>query len=615
MPSLGQWRDIFRETLRFLGEEPSLDPWARTIIDRLAVPGDNEEIGEAYNALNKVSCGAGRAKTRVSVLEALDLLPAYRNAMSDAHGSIKADPTTYREMTPVLLSLARTLLKDGDLLGGGRLVYAEEVKVGLGGEKRVVWMDLMGATAVRRQPYEGVEVSEEILPGRVYLEIGSDAWLSLHPLLCYHSGEVVDQVFFLNRARSGKGGIQFLCYATGDFYLPGRDPVGDYLVRDLEELLSWVTSRDVNSVDREALAAQSQADAQARGEVAAEEAEPAGAIFGDFEILGELGRGGMAVVYLAKQRSLGRTVALKVLPPSLHDNSVALARFRQEVRALSRCDSPNVVKILSSGEAEGTLYYAMEYIDGVDLGAIGKTLASYHSSGAGALREGHFAKAASTVLDTCVGTGGLPESEPVEAEDLQDFTSGRDISFRLAGAIRDAALGAHHIHDHGIIHRDLKPQNIMITRAELRPVVMDLGLAKVAEVSQSITLDKGGILGTLRYMPPEQLQRNLLEVDARADVYALGAVLYEFACRRPMLEGDTEERLTTQVLFEEPPRPQDVNPRLPTDLATVIVKATKKDPRERYGSAAEFADDLDRFVHGEAVARDPRRSGTSSRSM
>lgn len=611
LPSLGQWRDIFRETLAYLagGEQP--DPWAGRILERLATKSADRSRAETFATMARLASFAGRVKAQVSVLDLVDLLPTYRNAMSDAHGSIKADARVYREALPALLALGQTMLEDAAVLGGGRIVYAEEVKVGLQGEQRVIWMDLTGLAAMRRQPYEGQITPEGVLPGRLYLEVDGAEHLALHPLVYYQPGEPVDEVFFMNRARSGKSGVQFLCYSTGEFYLPGRDPVGDHLIAELEELLSWIAEREIRGDERETLATPSCSDAEAESDSdPGGEGEPTGRLFGDFEILGELGRGGMAVVYLAKQRSLDRFVALKVLPPGVSNDPVARARFQQEVRALSWCDHPNVVKIVNSGEAEGSPYYAMEYIDGADLALIGKTLVSYRASSAAALCEGHFDQAASSSssrLESPAAT--LPPAALIEQQSIGNLAGGRDISFRLAQVLRDVGRGVQHLHDHGIIHRDLKPQNIMVTRDEHRPVVMDLGLAKVAEMSQSLTLEKGSILGTLRYMPPEQLQRNLVEVDARADVYSLGAVLYELACLRPMLDGDTEERLTKQILFDEPPAPQTVNPKLPADLATIITKATQKDPRNRYAGAGELAEDLDRFSHGEAISARPPTLG------
>ena len=607
LPSLGHWREMFVESLTFLSDTRDGDPWAQRILQHVKQEPGDDSLEEIHGAMATAAGRSPRRNSKITLLNLLELLPAYRNAMSGAHGSIKADPAAYSQVTPALLGLAARLHHANALLGGGHLVYAEDVKVGNQGERRVVWMDLQGPSAIRRQALEGEVTTESVLPGRLYLEIAPGDHIPLNPFIHYHPGEMLDQVFFLNRASEGRGGIQFLSYSTGDFYVPDRDLVGKDLVRDLREFLSWATQRDVDAASLEALSEASRSDAQSKGEAVVTATEFSGKAFGDFEILGELGRGGMAVVYAARQRSLGRIVGLKVLPAALVEDPVTLARFKQEIRALSRCDHPNVVKVLTSGQVDGVYYYAMELIDGGDLALIGECLRRYSQTVTLALKEGHFDRAASSVAPHPKVVSGLNlhSVESFDREPLPEIRDGREIAYRLAEVIRDAARGVQHIHDQGIVHRDLKPQNIMVTCREHRPVIMDLGLAKVRGTSQSLTLDKASILGTLRYMPPEQLQRNLLEVDARADVYALGAVLYELACKRPMLDGDTEERLTKQILFEEPRSAQKVNPRLPEDLSTIIAKATRKDPKERYASAAELAEDLNHFVHGEAITARP----------
>ncbi len=612
MPSLGQWRDIFRDTLQFLGTRPDGDPWSRGIFERLSAPLGSSLLEGAFDAMAKATDFRGRTPAKLSVLDLIELLPAYRNAMSDAHGSIKADPSWYELGTTALLDCARAFMSQADALGGGHLVYAEEVRFTRPGDIEIVWMEMTGPSAIRRQAPDSRPAAsppgqsdQDVLPGKLYLEIAPGDQLCLHPFLYYQCGEIVDQVFFLNRARGGRSGIQFLCYATGEFYLPGRDPDGDELVRDLQDLLAWITSAEIAPA-RAALDATLQADATAPGEAPEAAPKTEGRTFGDFEIIAELGRGGMGIVYLARQLSLERLVALKVLPFALRTDHVAVARFKQEIRALARCDHPNVVKVLSSGQAEGTYYYAMEYIDGTDIASIIHRLKEFASSGTRVLREGHFKAAAITPARPVAKdhSDGLPHADKVAPVPIS-LDRGREINFSLASLMRDAARGVQHIHDHGIIHRDIKPQNIMVTRETLQPVVMDLGLAKITGTSASLTVDKGTIVGTLRYMAPEQLQRNLLEVDARADVYALGAVLYELVCGRCLFDGDTEERLSRQILFEKPRSPRAVNARVPTDLATVIEKATRKDPRERYASAAELSDDLDRFATGKAIAARP----------
>ncbi len=224
-PSLGQWRSMLLESLTFLSAGVPGDPWARGVLEKLGQ--SSEELTDAFARLAKAAAFKGRALAHPTAIDLLELLPTYRNAMSDAHGGIKADPSAYREPTPALLALAHALLEESALLGGGRLVHAEEVRLGLQGEERVQWMDLTGVTAMRRQPLEGEVATTKIFPGRLYLELPAGEYLELYPLVHYAPGEILDQVFFLNRAREGAGGIQFVSYTTGEFYLPGRDQVGD----------------------------------------------------------------------------------------------------------------------------------------------------------------------------------------------------------------------------------------------------------------------------------------------------------------------------------------------------------------------------------------------------
>jgi WD40 repeat protein/serine/threonine protein kinase len=587
--SPGHWVSIFREALTFLAGEK--DPWACRILAHLEPPAP--ATAEIQYLLAKPVGPTHGADTSGSLFDLLDLLPAYRNAMSGAHGSIKSDPAMYRENMPALLEMARALLAANALLGGGRLMYAEDVRVGLQGETRVVWMALAGLAAIRCQPYEGEISSEAILPGKLHWEVAAGEHIPLYPLLHYRPGEVLDQVFFLNRARNGSQGIQFLCYTTGEFYVPGDDSLGAHLVGQLSEMVSppprgpGRTEADESPPEREE--------------------GPSGKRFGDFEIEGRIGQGSMAVVYRARQRSLDRTVALKTLPREMEDDPVTLSRFKQEVRALARCDHPNVVKVLSAGRVNGIHCYAMEFIDGCDLAMVSRELVERQHVTPTPLEAQHFDLAAS---DAHRHGAGSPERGSLPAgPGNRGRAPSRPLAFRVAEVMRDAAWGVQHIHDQGIIHRDLKPQNIMITQQEHRPVIMDLGLAKLIEASRSLSRDGQSLLGTMRYMPPEQLQRSLLEVDARADVYALGAVTYELACQRPMLDGDTEERLTAQILFEEPVPPQTANPEVPADLATIIAKATRKDPRERYPSAAALADDLDSFVSGRPIVARPPTLG------
>ncbi|MCA9569535.1 MAG: serine/threonine protein kinase, partial [Myxococcales bacterium] len=212
---------------------------------------------------------------------------------------------------------------------------------------------------------------------------------------------------------------------------------------------------------------------------------------GDYLVESVLGQGAMGVVHQARQLGLGRKVALKTLSEALATDEVARRRFQREVQALARCDHPNVVKVLAAGERGGLPYYAMEFIEGRDLS---------------------------------------------HTDELEPRTAAR--------LFEGAAQGLQHLHEHGIVHRDVKPANIM--HAGDRLVIMDLGLARIGDASQGLTAADDRVLGTLRYMPPEQLTQNREGVDARADVYALGATLYEVLTGHPALDGDSRERLVHQ---------------------------------------------------------------------
>ncbi|HRI63110.1 MAG TPA: serine/threonine-protein kinase, partial [Polyangium sp.] len=327
------------------------------------------------------------------------------------------------------------------------------------------------------------------------------------------------------------------------------------------------------------------------------------AVLGDFELLGELGRGSMGIVYKARQRSLRRFVALKVLPPSMHADPVARKRFAREIAALARCDHPNVVKILASGEDNQRLYYAMEYVEGADLGRAFKVLSSWRKDKSGTiLREGHL-EAAISQPGHEDGDDGLPAVAKIPPPPV---LAGRELALRLVELFADAALGLAHLHAAGVIHRDLKPSNLMLTSDGKRIVIMDLGLAKLADESRALTSADIKILGTLRYMAPEQLQRRLLDVDERVDIYSLGAALYELISGRVLFDGDTEQRLIVQVLHDDPMPLRRIDPRISPDLAVVLAVAMAKNAAQRYPNATALAEDLRAVAeHRPILARPP----------
>jgi serine/threonine-protein kinase len=272
-----------------------------------------------------------------------------------------------------------------------------------------------------------------------------------------------------------------------------------------------------------------------------------------YEILEELGRGGMGVVYKARQLGLNRLVALKMVLAGAHAAPAELERFRAEGEAVARLQHPHVVQVFEVGEQAGLPFYSLEFCEG---GSLEKKLR---------------------------GTP-LP---PKEAAALAE---------KLAHAVQAA-------HDRGVVHRDLKPANVLLT-ADGTPKVTDFGLAKLMDDATPRTRT-GAVMGTPSYMAPEQAGGVTKAVGPAADVYALGAILYEFLTGRPPFRGETSLHTLGQVLTEEPVPPSRLNPRVPRDLETVCLKCLQKAPRARYASALELAEDLRRFQADEPIRAQP----------
>jgi hypothetical protein len=277
-------------------------------------------------------------------------------------------------------------------------------------------------------------------------------------------------------------------------------------------------------------------------------AGPAPPRVGDYEILGELGRGGMGVVYRAREPGLGRFVALKMLLPGAAPDPEELERFRSEAAAAAGLRHPHIVAVHQVGTHEGRPFYSMDLIDGTSLG---RRLAD----------------------------GPLP---------------GRAAARYLAAVAR----AIHHAHQNGVLHRDLKPGNILLD-ADDQPHVTDFGLAKRLGADRGQTRT-GAVLGTPSYMAPEQaLGRK--DLGPACDVYGLGALLYECLTGRPPFRSETPLDTMMQVLERDPAPPRLLNPKVDRDLETICLKCLQKAPRDRYPSAAAVAEDLERYLAGDSI--------------
>lgn len=316
---------------------------------------------------------------------------------------------------------------------------------------------------------------------------------------------------------------------------------------------------------------------------------------GEFTILREVGRGGMGVVYEAFQGTLDRRVALKVLPMAALSSDTQIQRFKNEARAAAALHHTNIVPIHSIGNDQGVHYYAMQFIEGATLADIIRDLQSDPKQPAAV----HDATA-SPDIPSSLATNFSPSrsSESTQRDVQAALTTSRthskfDYYRSVAKWIEHAADALAHAHESGVLHRDIKPGNLMIDK-NAKLWVTDFGLARLE--SDATMTATGDLLGTLRYMSPEQVRGDRVLVDHRADVYSLGLTLYEALTLKPAFDENDRGRLLKRILESEPTAVRTIDPRTPVDLETIILKATQKNPIDRYVSAEEFAKDLRRFL-------------------
>jgi serine/threonine protein kinase/Flp pilus assembly protein TadD len=285
------------------------------------------------------------------------------------------------------------------------------------------------------------------------------------------------------------------------------------------------------------------------GEVLGPSAAPMQMEFGDYELLEEIGRGGQGVVYRARQKSLNRTVALKMIGLGQWATKAHLNRFRLEAEAAARLDHPCIVPIHEVGEREGCCYFSMNLVEGSQLDEVVKR-----------------------------------EPMPIR---------------RAAELIAKLARAVHYAHEHGILHRDIKPGNILLD-GKGEPRLTDFGLARLVETESTVTRTME-VLGTPSYMAPEQALGNNARVSSATDVYGLGAVFYQLLTGHPPFAGGTTFETVRLVLDTEPRQPRFWNAKIDRDLATICLKCLEKDPQRRYSSALALAEDLERWLKHEPI--------------
>ena len=494
----------------------------------------------------------------------------------------------YDEMAGLLFAAANEMLAEGvlDPLGpaGSRLVYITELRIVAEDRVEVGLRELVGLAGESMAPLvlDKAE-ADRILPNRVaVLWPGRATPLRLDPLLFYRDGETGPDLLFLN-GNLNRCQVDYLSYASGH---PERDQTN---VQTLAALLGLIASQDVDDARLGELAAQIHRDMSPE-ELPAPVA-PTAQRMGEYELLATIGRGNMGVVHLARQISLDRRVALKVVSDTLLDDAVALARFRREVSALSRCEHPNIVKVLSSGTMpDGRLYYAMEYVPGCDLEHVWRELAGEHRTGDASSLGGstwtqavvsasHRQAPKPSVVRARVPSPAPPEALPeLPVESPPGLPSvvadpGGYVR-RVAMLIRDAALAMQVVHDQKIVHRDIKPANLMLTPDGARVVLMDFGLAKGRSLTAATLTRHGGFMGTLRYAAPEQLAAAKRTVGPPADVRGLGITLWELLTRKRVFdEAEDELQLADLVADQDVPRLRAVDRSIDRDLDAIVARA------------------------------------------
>jgi serine/threonine protein kinase/WD40 repeat protein/tetratricopeptide (TPR) repeat protein len=334
---------------------------------------------------------------------------------------------------------------------------------------------------------------------------------------------------------------------------------------------------------------------------------PAPERLGDYRLLREIGRGGMGVVYEAEQESLGRHVALKVLPPNALLSGNHLERFRREAKAAARLHHTNIVPVFGVGECGGTHYYAMQFIRGEGLDKVLHDLRRLRvpgapvvarplseASAAHGLLTGSFADPATpTAAESSAHPAAPAPRAAAKARGSSTLSAGGPEGDYFRGVARVAVQAADalaYAHRQGILHRDIKPSNLLLDGHGVLWIT-DFGLAK-AEGADELT-HTGDIVGTIRFMAPERFDGRSLP---QSDVYALGATLYELLTLRPAFADANKARLVQKVLHEPPAPPRTIDPGIPRDLETIVLKCLCKDPAERYATPEALAEDLHRFL-------------------
>jgi eukaryotic-like serine/threonine-protein kinase len=621
-PSVGHWWEFVRRLAPVLADQgdQGFAPVRELLLGRSR---DNLPHAAGLDAVllqvfeNREAAGT---HATVRLTELFDRLVRYRNR-EFGHGAVgQRTAGFYDRVGRALLAGVPEVFSHLDPLAGRRLLLIADVRRQTTGRWLVERYELRGEAPRRLESLDlpDGEAVRGLLPDRLYLEslapVGGGSAdsegprvVSLHPLLVSEADG--SEVLFLN-ARRGRQGVDYLSYSTG------RELARADLTHEHRDLLAGVLRVPVDAPSVAGWAARSRAEEQVEG--LTEEAPAVGRRLGEFELLSELGRGGMGVVYRAWQPSLGRQVALKALFRT--GDPKAEARFAREIRALGKVEHPRLAKIFVSGNDGEQWFYAMELVEGASLAAVCENL-QHRSSRPETVDVKTWQDAVSTVCSRArqaekplsdASPGGesaapAPTSALGRETSPQVLRRGQSYVRQVVDLVRQVADAAHALHERGILHRDIKPGNILVTTDGSQAVLMDLGLAQLAdEVGGRLTRTRQ-FVGTLRYASPEQVLA-VGGLDRRSDVYNLGATLWELLTLRPLFNA-TEQTPTPELMrriqVEEPERLRKYHAGLSRDLEAIALKCLEKDAHRRYATARDLARDLERYQAGEPVQARP----------
>ena len=593
-PTLGHWLEFARLLVPVLAEA---DPGFGAVRD-LLLGRSRQDLPQAAllnSLLSEAMDGRAVASRSVRLGELFDRLVSYRNQELGHGAAGQRDDAFYERMSHGLLTGGEEVLGRLDVLAGRRLLYIAEVRAEADGW-RVECDELAGETARRVEDIIVPREAADRLPraGQVYVATPQRSPLCpVHPLMVYDPER--SEALFLGAGR-GQERAQHLSYTSGR--------VLDLHYRGLVQLMSRLGLP---------LEGAQVADGPARPAGAEPPSAPPAPArrrsMGEFELLSELGRGGLAVVYLAWQPSLGRQVALKCSRPG--GDARIEASFVREFQLLGRLDHANIVKVYASGKEGGDWFLAMELIEGARLGDVWSQLRE-RAAGPSAV-DGTVWRDAWTAACDARRQARRPLSTTIEppppalvrTSGVTAASAGRQGHLRhMVELIRQAAEAAHVLHEMGMVHRNIKPGKILITADGSRAVLMDSGVAQFTGEAENESVSPGHFVGTPAYASPEQALAHG-RVDRRSDVYSLGVTLWEMLTLRRMREAGSVMNIFRSAASTEPTPVRQFNPVIPHYLEAVVMKCLAKDPAGRYATARELADDLDRWLRGDAASARP----------